>query len=238
MASRLTTNQEIAGSTPAVVIWLFLFFLICLATHVQTRRKKSRRRVERNSFVVCSMRSTQIRSLSERFLSTVHRGTAFEYRALTLLTTYMSMSLTRVGGSYDGGIDLIGWWWVPDENPTSMTCACWSHASSELAPTPSFQIILSRPPPPRSPGPPGTTRRVGAGCASSPNAKPKRGRWVLRTCASSKVSSTDTPPPPPPPPHPAYPTRFSAFPTAKINVPPPTIQTRHIHTHIPPQLKP
>lgn len=24
------------------------------------------------------------------------------------------MSLTRVGGKSDGGIDLIGWWWLPD----------------------------------------------------------------------------------------------------------------------------
>ncbi|EEB89062.1 hypothetical protein MPER_12892 [Moniliophthora perniciosa FA553] len=24
------------------------------------------------------------------------------------------MSLTRVGGKEDGGIDLIGWWWIPE----------------------------------------------------------------------------------------------------------------------------
>jgi Protein of unknown function (DUF2034) len=59
---------------------------------------------------------------SHRLLSTVQRGTAFEYRALALLTKHLSMSLTRVGGSYDGGIDLIGWWWVPSAtNPA--TCA-------------------------------------------------------------------------------------------------------------------
>ena len=29
MASRLTTNQEIAGSTPAVVIWFIFVFLFC-----------------------------------------------------------------------------------------------------------------------------------------------------------------------------------------------------------------
>ncbi|KAI0292882.1 hypothetical protein BC826DRAFT_1091974 [Russula brevipes] len=67
------------------------------------------------------MRLTQIRRFPERFLSTVHRGTAFEYRALALLTKHMSMSLTRVGGSYDGGVDLIGWWWVPGESPGA-TC--------------------------------------------------------------------------------------------------------------------
>ena len=68
------------------------------------------------------MRLTQILRFPERLLSTVHRGTAFEKRALALLTEHLSMSLTRVGGSYDGGIDLIGWWWVPGENPA--TCAC------------------------------------------------------------------------------------------------------------------
>ncbi|KAF5334756.1 hypothetical protein D9611_012935 [Ephemerocybe angulata] len=46
-------------------------------------------------------------------LSTVHRGVAFEQRALNLLKEYFSMSLTRVGGRGDGGIDLLGWWWLP-----------------------------------------------------------------------------------------------------------------------------
>ena len=68
------------------------------------------------------MRLTQIRRFPERLLSTVQRGTAFEYRALALLTKHMSMSLTRVGGSYDGGVDLIGWWWVPSENHTTRAC--------------------------------------------------------------------------------------------------------------------
>ncbi|KAG6379858.1 hypothetical protein JVT61DRAFT_10418 [Boletus reticuloceps] len=46
-------------------------------------------------------------------LSAVHRGTAFEQRSLQLLQTHFSMSLRRVGGKSDGGIDLIGWWWLP-----------------------------------------------------------------------------------------------------------------------------
>jgi hypothetical protein len=46
-------------------------------------------------------------------LSTVHQGTAFEERSLALLHKSMSMSLKRVGGREDGGIDLLGWWWLP-----------------------------------------------------------------------------------------------------------------------------
>lgn len=47
-------------------------------------------------------------------LPTVHRGTAFEERSLKLLRDNMSMSLRRVGGKEDGGVDLLGWWWLPD----------------------------------------------------------------------------------------------------------------------------
>jgi hypothetical protein len=46
-------------------------------------------------------------------LSTVARGTAFEQRSLHLLQDCFSMSLQRVGGKSDGGIDLLGWWWLP-----------------------------------------------------------------------------------------------------------------------------
>ncbi|KZV76658.1 hypothetical protein PENSPDRAFT_673310 [Peniophora sp. CONT] len=46
-------------------------------------------------------------------LSTVARGTAFEERSLRLLRDHLSMSLARVGGKSDGGIDLAGWWWLP-----------------------------------------------------------------------------------------------------------------------------
>lgn len=45
-------------------------------------------------------------------VSHVHRGVAFENRALAMLR-YLSMSLTCVGGKSDGGIDLQGWWWLP-----------------------------------------------------------------------------------------------------------------------------
>ncbi|KAH0834930.1 hypothetical protein J3R83DRAFT_10616 [Lanmaoa asiatica] len=46
-------------------------------------------------------------------LSAVHRGTAFEQRSLQLLQAHFSMALRRVGGRSDGGIDLVGWWWLP-----------------------------------------------------------------------------------------------------------------------------
>lgn len=46
-------------------------------------------------------------------ISSVHRGAAFERRAMRVLQANLSMSLSRVGGKSDGGIDLQGWWWLP-----------------------------------------------------------------------------------------------------------------------------
>ena len=48
-----------------------------------------------------------------RKISAVHKGNAFEERALRLLRDGLSMSLKRVGGKSDGGVDLQGWWWLP-----------------------------------------------------------------------------------------------------------------------------
>ncbi|KAF9465089.1 hypothetical protein BDZ94DRAFT_1254462 [Collybia nuda] len=48
--------------------------------------------------------------------STVYRGTEFEKRSLKILHDNMSMSLRRVGGKSDGGIDLLGWWWLPENS--------------------------------------------------------------------------------------------------------------------------
>ncbi|EPQ53458.1 hypothetical protein GLOTRDRAFT_139694 [Gloeophyllum trabeum ATCC 11539] len=45
--------------------------------------------------------------------SAVHRGVAFELRSLRILQAHLSMSLQRVGGKADGGVDLQGWWWLP-----------------------------------------------------------------------------------------------------------------------------
>lgn len=45
--------------------------------------------------------------------SAVHRGVAFEKRSLNILQSQLSMSLQKVGGKSDGGIDLQGWWWLP-----------------------------------------------------------------------------------------------------------------------------
>ena len=45
--------------------------------------------------------------------STFKIGTDFENRALRCLKDGFSMSMGRIGGPSDGGIDLQGWWWLP-----------------------------------------------------------------------------------------------------------------------------
>ena len=54
-------------------------------------------------------------------LSAVHRGKAFEERGLKILQDHLSMSLKRVGGKSDGGVDLQGWWWLPTSDPIDPT---------------------------------------------------------------------------------------------------------------------
>ena len=80
----------------------------------------------------CKYRSillSEMRHLSTAFLkasprtSTVHRGNAFEERSLTLLQRSMSMTLKRVGGKEDGGIDLLGWWWLPHDAPDQLSAS-------------------------------------------------------------------------------------------------------------------
>ncbi|GBE87560.1 hypothetical protein BKA93DRAFT_189869 [Sparassis latifolia] len=58
--------------------------------------------------------SSVIRRTISTTLSTVHQGVAFEKRSLRLLEENLSMSLRHVGGKSDGGIDLQGWWWLPE----------------------------------------------------------------------------------------------------------------------------
>ncbi|KAF8632884.1 hypothetical protein AX17_004730 [Amanita inopinata Kibby_2008] len=53
-------------------------------------------------------------SINSVLTSTTHRGTAFEERSLKILQDNLCMSLQRVGGREDGGIDLQGWWWLPE----------------------------------------------------------------------------------------------------------------------------
>ncbi|KAI0827046.1 hypothetical protein BC628DRAFT_1409864 [Trametes gibbosa] len=48
-------------------------------------------------------------------MTTVMKGRLFEQRSLGFLQDHLSMSLRRVGGKGDGGIDLQGWWWLPAE---------------------------------------------------------------------------------------------------------------------------
>ncbi|KAM5531393.1 hypothetical protein V8D89_014917 [Ganoderma adspersum] len=48
-----------------------------------------------------------------RAISTVLKGVTFEQRSVGILRDHLSMSLRRVGGKGDGGIDLQGWWWLP-----------------------------------------------------------------------------------------------------------------------------
>lgn len=63
--------------------------------------------------------SRNLSSVASESLSTVHRGTAFEELSLRLLHEHLSMSLRRVGGKNDGGIDLQGWWWLPSSGSSS-----------------------------------------------------------------------------------------------------------------------
>ncbi|KAG9006819.1 hypothetical protein FRB94_000415 [Tulasnella sp. JGI-2019a] len=63
-----------------------------------------------------SLLPMSVATASRQVLSAVHRGTAFETRALGLLQNNLSMSLTSVAGRGDGGVDLIGWWWLPHDD--------------------------------------------------------------------------------------------------------------------------
>ncbi|KAI8969424.1 hypothetical protein BD414DRAFT_278584 [Trametes punicea] len=59
--------------------------------------------------------SLKAASLAPASVTAVMKGLKFEQRSLCLLRDHLSMSLRRVGGKGDGGIDLQGWWWLPAE---------------------------------------------------------------------------------------------------------------------------
>ncbi|PIL27622.1 hypothetical protein GSI_10774 [Ganoderma sinense ZZ0214-1] len=61
-------------------------------------------------------------AVKRRAISTVLKGVTFEQRSVGILRDHLSMSLRRVGGKGDGGIDLQGWWWLPSH--------CLAHARS------------------------------------------------------------------------------------------------------------
>ena len=65
-------------------------------------------------------------------LSTTHRGAAFENRSLKILQNCLSMSLRCVGGKSDGGIDLLGWWWLPALDSTTLTISGSNHQRRRL----------------------------------------------------------------------------------------------------------
>lgn len=54
-------------------------------------------------------------STASAVVSTVLKGVTFENKSLRVLRDHLSMSLRRVGGKGDGGVDLQGWWWLPAE---------------------------------------------------------------------------------------------------------------------------
>ncbi len=53
-------------------------------------------------------------------ISTVLKGFNYEQRSVSILRDHLSMSLRRVGGKGDGGIDLRGWWWLPSHSLAHM----------------------------------------------------------------------------------------------------------------------
>ncbi|KXN84486.1 hypothetical protein AN958_12461 [Leucoagaricus sp. SymC.cos] len=70
------------------------------------RAQRSRIRKHRLSFAYCTY-------ATDSPSSSVHRGTYFENRSMALLEQHLSMSLRRVGGKGDNGVDMLGWWWIP-----------------------------------------------------------------------------------------------------------------------------
>ena len=84
-------------------------------TSVQTQRTIPRTLVASLSTTRrLQQRKDEARKPPPTKISTVHKGTLFEHRAAQVLRTDLSMALDRVGGRGDEGVDLEGWWWLPD----------------------------------------------------------------------------------------------------------------------------
>jgi len=74
-------------------------------------------------------------------LSTVHRGNAFEERGLKILQDHLSMSLKRVGGKSDGGVDLQGWWWLPPTSNPAASVSSNEHSNGILPERHRFRVF-------------------------------------------------------------------------------------------------
>ncbi|KAF9010432.1 hypothetical protein BDZ89DRAFT_1078111 [Hymenopellis radicata] len=58
-------------------------------------------------------------------MSTVFRGTTFENRCLRILeSTFRGMTLRRIGGKDDGGVDILGWWDLPCKRRLRILAQC------------------------------------------------------------------------------------------------------------------
>ena len=188
MASRLTTNQEIAGSTPAVVIsFCFLFISI------------PRFRCTHHAF-----------NSSPPFVSPValNRATRHCVRVPRARAAHQTpLHVTHACGRQLRRRHRPDWLVVgPLRNKPSYSCVSCNvqspfRPSTQILPVASprarvqpLQLLLSTTPPLQShPAWAAGTQPTGAACASSPNAKPKRERWAPRTYASSRASCTGTP---------------------------------------------
>jgi hypothetical protein len=83
-------------------------------------------------FATRKLSSTAIIPSTASKLSTVHRGNAFEERGLKILQDHLSMSLKRVGGKSDGGVDLQGWWWLPPTFDSVASSSSNTHLTNDL----------------------------------------------------------------------------------------------------------
>jgi hypothetical protein len=85
------------------------------ATKRKTSAKKSRKLIEEEGKTQAE--ESQDNSVDSpeatKKKTSVEIGTAFELHALKLLRENFSMALERVAGPGDGGVDLVGWWWLP-----------------------------------------------------------------------------------------------------------------------------